>query len=373
MDRYKSCERALKIAAAQQCKQHGNVIKQDFAAIAVKAASQVTPVKDTREHVKECFSRRAAVDTQVLKTGCDILLDTLELIERITSPVANDDSRDSAENVSLATIARLAKARQFQQEDATVSLCKYLIFFFETLLIGHISGNTAANVTSRNVERSIFNDLGDSFYDLNVVENRNIVESSGTSMASRDVQEAISAYTATAKSHYVGQVFTVLPDDSGDSTKATKEPSVQKDHGMVSKNLNIQRICGASGHIECELGLNPFEQYYDLFNPPRCYQKKNNVTHYVGGMYPPLHTYYSKDNASREDTFTIVSQNCLRRVSCKRVPKLADHLQKQTQRCVSDIPFAFLGKTTAGGHHAKDLVFINESTLRRHASPAMAP
>ncbi|GFE54031.1 elongation factor P [Babesia ovis] len=356
MDRYKGSERALKIAAAQQCKDNGTVIKQDFVAIATSASTNITPVNNAAEVVRHCFLERAAADRHVLRTGFDILLDTVELIERITEQKVTNNGHQNDKRKSLNKVAELAKGHQFKETSKSVILC-------------HISGDTHVYAGASDGDSGIINELGDSFYDLNIVERRPTVESSRVSSANSNVKETLDAYTSTANNRYVAQGFTILSDDSNHRNKGGSETSNSEDTA-APKNLNLQALCAMSGQpllVGCE---NPFEAYYENFNQTSALNKENNVTHYVGGMYPPFHTYYSKGGAGKENVMPMISQNFLRRIHCEQGPKLADNLLKQ---CKEGEPFAFVAKTLSNEHTAKDVVFINESALRFQVSPATSP
>ncbi|GIX63088.1 uncharacterized protein BcabD6B2_25230 [Babesia caballi] len=361
MDRYRECERVLKVAAAQQCKEQGNLIKQDFATIAVSVSNRIAPVRDARELIRRFFPQGGAVDHRVLAQSCDILLDTLSVIERRARRAPIEKLTRGYEKRTLSDVAGLVRGRKFQEGDIRLSLC-------------HLLGNADVGNASRGDGACIFNEFDDGFYELNVVGSRDVAEPSSRGQRTSDLTEALDVYTKSVKSRYVSQGLTILSDDGDARRKGAGDAHAEVDSPAPPKNTNIQRLFGVSGQMVPETAANVFEPYYEPVTPLPASKRENGVTHYVGGMYPPLHTYYAKSSADREGRFAILSQNSLRRVSCERQPQLADRLLKQSKNFKgAATPFALLARAKEGSSYTKDMVLINESALRSQATPAPAP
>ncbi|GBE60540.1 hypothetical protein, conserved [Babesia ovata] len=359
MDRYKECERVLKTAAIQQCKERGNLIRQDFVNIATVTAEDVTPVNDAGQLVRQIFSEGAAVDTAVLRGACSILLDTLTLIKRSKEQSTSHENTNFDNKRSLAFVSEAIKKQQFQENSVSANLC-------------HIVDQNRRSCFADRNDGAVFDDFDDGFYELNVLQD-DVVESSSDASAPDDDQEVMNTYITSYKNRYGNQGLTVLSDNGAVKKTQHVGISTDDDNAKIPRNLHMQHIFGITGQARMDIGFNAFEPYYEHGIPPNPSVRENGVTHYVGGMYPPLHTYYSKDNKGRAPVLGLISQNCLRRTFSKQKPNLADRLLQQSKQSKSgSAPFALLARDTKCNNNGKNALLINETVLRHHSSPLVS-
>lgn len=125
MDRYKECERFLKVAVAQQCKERGSLIKQDFAAVGKTTTGKISQIADASELIRQCFSMRGTADYQVLRKGCDILIDTLNFADHGNETEGSDERQTIRKDRSLAEISKLLKECVFDESDLSVCVCRF--------------------------------------------------------------------------------------------------------------------------------------------------------------------------------------------------------------------------------------------------------
>ncbi|CDR94299.1 hypothetical protein, conserved [Babesia bigemina] len=359
MDRHKECERVLKTAAVQQCKERGNLIRQDFVTIATVTAEDVLPVNDAGEFVRQIISDNAAVDKAVLRGACSILLDTLALIKHKKEQSSSNDNTAFDNKSTLAFVSGAIKGQPFQENSVSANLC-------------HIVDRNGNSCFEDRDDGAVFNDFDDGFYELNVLQD-DVVESSSDASASDDDQEVMNTYITSYRNRYGNQALTVLSDNG--STKKTHQGGILIDEtAKIPRNLHMQQLFGVTGQTHADIVSNAFEPYYDhgiVSNPST---RENGVTHYVGGMYPPLHTYYSKDDKGRTSAVGLVSQNCLRRTFSPKKQNFADRLLQQSKQNKSGaMPFALLARDAERGNNGKDALLINETVIRHHASPIAAP
>eukprot|EP00371_Babesia_bovis_P002120 XP_001610767.1 hypothetical protein [Babesia bovis T2Bo] len=358
MDRYRATERTLKLAATHSCKVNGAIIKDDFVNIATRAASEGVTLKGTKELVKECFLEKATSDTNTLQNGCNLLIDTLALLEGLSNPKTVREDYKSNTKTSLATIAKCAKGCQFKQSDKTVVLCNI------SDINAFISINGKTDLCS--------NEHSDGFYNLNILESRRVGETSRVSSVNNNVLETLEAYTGGTKNLSFGQGFTILSEKNIIDNADTSDIIKDDDESFLLKNVNVTQLLPGSHQTVIKSVYNPFEPYYEDLKEVYACSRDNGVTTYVGGMYPPLHTYYTKHTGRKHIISPIVSQNCIRQVWCEPRSTLANSLLKSSKKSKNKLPFAFVVPGQVEDNYI-DIVFINVSTIRSHSSASLSP
>ncbi|KAK1936503.1 hypothetical protein X943_003911 [Babesia divergens] len=354
MDRYKECERFLKVAVAQQCKERGSLIKQDFAAVGKTTTGQISQISDASELIRQCFSMRGTADYQVLRKGCDILIDTLNFVDHGNETEGSDERQTIRKDRSLAGISKLLKECVFDES--------------------HICDDMNTSSAKKDADTHLFQKFGNGFYELDVLRKPDVLEPLHRPVAPEEAKEAINSYTCGSRGRYSGQGLSILPDDESSQQNDTTDVDMSDDF-VAPKNLNIQQLFGIPGQTRSSIMEHPFEPYYECSDSAvTLANRDNDVTQYVGGLYPPLHTFYSSRPKYREHVSSIVSKNYLRRVFRERKPNLADHLlEKGKSRIANEDPLALVVRESQSNHGTKEMLLVNESLIRSKSSPDAAP
>lgn len=361
MDRYKECERMLKVAVGQQCKDNGNLIKQDFGLISRTVTGQPRTTEDVGEFIRRCFSYQGAADVKNLKRSCGILMDTVEYLTQREDSKAERDKRELVDKDNyLSNLKKLMKGRRIEEGDTIVNIC-------------HISDNISSGEAQSNGKSNIFQDFEDGFYGLEIVRSHETAEELRSAAADDDTRGAIEDYTNGSKSRYVGQGITILSEDA-DHRNTEDSSADTSDDEPIPKNLNMRKIFGMFGQSQLQVIESPFDAYYESDEKVGHTSKEDVPTHHIGSLHPPLHTYYTKGDKRKETIFNIASKNCLRKLYRKKEPKFVEKLRKHQEMDVEGSShFALLAKGTRGQNRSKDMLLMNETALRSNTSPDKSP